>query len=53
MTDPTAPIDFPALSPKAPRRAKALMIQGTSSDVGKSLLVAGLCRAYTRRGLSV
>ncbi|WP_238375968.1 cobyric acid synthase [Ectothiorhodospira magna] len=29
------------------------MIQGTSSDVGKSLLVAGLCRAYTRRGLTV
>ena len=32
---------------------KAVMIQGTGSDVGKSLVVAGLCRAYVRRGLSV
>ncbi|MEH3119097.1 MAG: cobyric acid synthase [Methylorubrum populi] len=29
------------------------MIQGTGSDVGKSLLVAGLARAFVRRGLSV
>ena len=29
------------------------MVQGTGSDVGKSLLVAGLGRAYTRRGLRV
>lgn len=32
---------------------KALMIQGTGSNVGKSMLVAGLCRAARRRGLSV
>ena len=32
---------------------RALMIQGTGSNVGKSLLVAGLCRAAVRRGLSV
>jgi len=29
------------------------MFQGTGSDVGKSLVVAGLCRAFTRRGLRV
>ncbi|GJD42798.1 Cobyric acid synthase [Methylobacterium cerastii] len=32
---------------------RALMIQGTGSDVGKSLIVAGLARAFTRRGLRV
>lgn len=29
------------------------MLQGTGSDVGKSLIVAGLCRAFVRRGLRV
>ncbi|QDL92013.1 cobyric acid synthase [Paroceanicella profunda] len=33
--------------------AKALMIQGAGSNVGKSMLVAGLCRAALRRGLTV
>ncbi len=33
--------------------AAAIMFQGTGSDVGKSLIVAGLARAYTRRGLRV
>ncbi|MBI3710974.1 MAG: cobyric acid synthase [Proteobacteria bacterium] len=35
------------------RRTPALMLQGTGSHVGKSLLVAGLCRAYTRADLRV
>ena len=30
-----------------------LMIQGTTSDAGKSTVVAGLCRALSRRGISV
>lgn len=33
--------------------AKAIMIQGTGSDVGKSVIVAGLCRIAKRRGLNV
>ena len=33
--------------------ARALMFQGTGSDVGKSLIVAGLARAFTLRGLTV
>ncbi|MEE8715803.1 MAG: cobyric acid synthase [Coriobacteriales bacterium] len=33
--------------------ARAIMVQGTMSNVGKSLIAAGLCRALARRGLSV
>ena len=32
---------------------RSIMIQGTGSNVGKSLIVAGLARAFGRRGLKV
>lgn len=32
---------------------KALMVQGTGSNVGKSMIVAGLARAFANRGLTV
>jgi adenosylcobyric acid synthase len=33
--------------------AKVLMVQGSSSSAGKSLLVTALCRIYARRGVRV
>ena len=33
--------------------ARAIMLQGTGSDVGKTVLAAGLCRAARNRGLKV
>ena len=33
--------------------AKAIMLQGTGSDVGKTVLVAGLCRLAKMQGLRV
>jgi len=33
--------------------ARAIMLQGTGSSVGKSLLVAGLARALVKRGIAV
>jgi adenosylcobyric acid synthase len=39
--------------PKNNKQAVTLMIQGATSDAGKSILVAGLCRLFYRRGISV
>ncbi|WP_428562831.1 MAG: cobyric acid synthase [Solidesulfovibrio sp. DCME] len=41
----------PAFLPE--RRPPALMVQATSSNAGKSVLCAGLCRALARRGFRV
>jgi len=36
-----------------PQYFHTLMVQGTTSDAGKSILAAGICRVLSRRGLSV
>ena len=41
------------LIPDRPAATPACMIQGTGSDVGKSVIVAGLCHAFSRRGIRV
>lgn len=42
---------FPMLPPRP--MTKTIMLQGTGSDVGKTVLVAGLCRIAANRGLKV
>ncbi|AWK84385.1 cobyric acid synthase [Photobacterium damselae] len=35
------------------KTTQAIMVQGTTSDAGKSILVAGLCRVLARKGIAV
>src|SRR5437762_9184133 len=42
-----------SMMPVSTMPGRALLFQGTGSDVGKSLIVAGLARAFTLRGLAV
>lgn len=37
----------------ANKQTKTIMIQGTTSDAGKSVMVAGLCRLFARKGYKV
>src|SRR3954464_7397479 len=37
----------------ARQRGGALLVAGTTSDAGKSMVVAGLCRLLARKGISV
>ncbi|MBW3513608.1 cobyric acid synthase [Shewanella sp. NKUCC01_JLK] len=55
-TADTLAVNTPAINTLAvnsPRRAKVLMVQGTTSDAGKSTLVAGICRLLARQGIKV
>jgi len=40
-------------TPKPPNATPSLMVQGCTSDAGKTILVAALCRVLARRGVHV
>lgn len=47
------PNTAPEVSGASTHRARAIMVQGTMSNAGKSLLVAGLCRIFHEDGYRV
>ncbi|TVS15139.1 MAG: cobyric acid synthase [Planctomycetaceae bacterium] len=54
LCEAVATVLQPARRPRRkPARAKALMIQGTSSNAGKSVLTAALCRILFQEGVRV
>ena len=53
MQESFVPAELPRGLLEGLRLPPALMVLGTSSDAGKSLISAGLCRLFSRRGLNV
>ena len=41
------------LNPARTSMSGSLLVAGTTSDAGKSIVTTGLCRAFARRGLKV